>query len=90
MMDNENNVQIQEDMDEKKMGRSNRCALCLTDEDASLYKDVAKIKRFLNERNMIIPRQKTRLCSYHQRKLSQAVKKARFLSLLPVGGRKNI
>lgn len=66
------------------------CYFCVDSEKGISYKDVAKLKRFLNERDMVIPRQKTRLCAYHQRKLSSSIKKARFLALLPVGGRKNL
>lgn len=68
---------------------SSKCYFCFNEEDVS-YKDVNQLKRCSNERGMIVPRQKTRLCAYHQRKLSSAIKKARLLALLPVGGRKNI
>ena len=65
------------------------CYFCVAEEADISYKDIAKLKRFLNENGMIVSRQKTKLCAAHQRKLTLSVKKARFLALLPVGGRKN-
>jgi len=47
------------------------------------YKDVEAIKKFLNPHGRILSRKKTGLCAKHQRQLSQAVKKARFLGFLP-------
>ena len=47
------------------------------------YKDVNRLLRFLNEKGKIVSRRTTGVCAKHQRKLVQAIKRARFLSLLP-------
>jgi len=47
------------------------------------YKDVDALKKFINPHGRILARKKTGLCAKHQRQLSQAIKRARFLGLLP-------
>ena len=47
------------------------------------YKDVETISRFINETAKIRPKSRTGVCSLHQRKLVKAIKRARFLALLP-------
>jgi small subunit ribosomal protein S18 len=47
------------------------------------YKDVETLKRFLNPHGKIMPRRRTGLTSAAQRTLSEAVKRARFMALLP-------
>ena len=41
------------------------------------------LQRFISSWSRIKTRRETRLCSKHQRALSQAIKRARFLALLP-------
>jgi small subunit ribosomal protein S18 len=47
------------------------------------YKDVDLLKDFINENGKIIPARITGTKSRYQRQLTTAVKRARFLSLLP-------
>lgn len=47
------------------------------------YKDTETLKKFLNPHARILARKKTGICAKHQRKLAQAIKRARFLGLLP-------
>lgn len=47
------------------------------------YKDLAKLRKCMTERAKILPRRVTGTCAYHQRELTKAVKRARFLALLP-------
>ena len=47
------------------------------------YKDVKLLKRFLTERGKIMPRRLTSVSAKRQRELSFAIKRARFLALLP-------
>jgi len=47
------------------------------------YKDAEFLKKFLNEQGKILPRRLTGTSLKYQRKLSQAVKRARHLALLP-------
>lgn len=47
------------------------------------YKDAEFLKKFLNEQGKILPRRLTGTSLKYQRKVSQAVKRARHLALLP-------
>lgn len=47
------------------------------------YKDVAKLKRFITDRGKIQPRRSTGLCAKSQRVLVRAIKRARFMCLIP-------
>jgi small subunit ribosomal protein S18 len=47
------------------------------------YKDPVFLKKFLNEQGKILPRRITGTSLKYQRKVSQAVKRARHLALLP-------
>jgi small subunit ribosomal protein S18 len=59
------------------------CAFCVAKIEHIDYKDVGRIRRFLSERARIDPRRKTGTCAKHQRALSEAIKRARHLALLP-------
>jgi small subunit ribosomal protein S18 len=47
------------------------------------YKDVEILKKFLNPNGKIMNHKRTGVTSKNQRQLSEAVKRARFLGLLP-------
>lgn len=47
------------------------------------YKDVDLLKKFLNPHSRVITRKKTGVSSKNERKLATAVKRARFMGLLP-------
>lgn len=47
------------------------------------YKDPEFLKRFLNEQGKILPRRITGTSLKYQRKVSQAIKRARQIALLP-------
>ena len=47
------------------------------------YKDTAKLRRFMSERSKILPRRTTGVCAMHQRELTEAIKRARQIALLP-------
>jgi small subunit ribosomal protein S18 len=62
------------------------CRFCA---DSSLiinYKDTKTLKYFTTERGKIIPRRITGTCAKHQRQLTQAIKRARTIALLPYVG----
>ena len=42
-----------------------------------------KVRRFLSERSKILPRRTTGTCAMHQRQLTEAIKRARQVALLP-------
>ncbi len=47
------------------------------------YKDVELLRRFITERGKILPRRITGLTAKQQRDLTQSVKQARIVALLP-------
>jgi small subunit ribosomal protein S18 len=47
------------------------------------YKDVKLLQRFVSERGKIVPSRITAVSAKRQRELAQAIKRARFLGLLP-------
>jgi small subunit ribosomal protein S18 len=47
------------------------------------YKDIKLLQRFLSERGKIVPSRITAVSTKKQRELSRAIKRARFLGLLP-------
>ncbi|MEL4894187.1 30S ribosomal protein S18 [Crocosphaera sp. Alani8] len=47
------------------------------------YKDIELLRKFITERGKILPRRITGLTAKQQRALTTAVKRARFLALLP-------
>jgi small subunit ribosomal protein S18 len=47
------------------------------------YKDVKLLSRFVSERGKIVPSRITAVSAKKQRELAQAIKRARFLALLP-------
>jgi small subunit ribosomal protein S18 len=47
------------------------------------YKDVDLLRKFITERGKILPRRITGLTAKQQRDMTQAIKRARILALLP-------
>jgi small subunit ribosomal protein S18 len=47
------------------------------------YKDVRLLQRFISERGKIVPSRITAVSAKKQRQLARAIKRARFLGLLP-------
>lgn len=59
------------------------CQFCADHIEKIDYKDVNRLRRYLSDRAKIEPRRKTGTCARHQRELSLALKRARFMALLP-------
>jgi small subunit ribosomal protein S18 len=47
------------------------------------YKDTLTLRRFVSSYGKIMPRRKSGVCSWHQRKLAIAIKRARVTGLMP-------
>ncbi|UEM22585.1 30S ribosomal protein S18 [Skermanella mucosa] len=47
------------------------------------YKDIKLLSRFISERGKIVPSRITAVSTKKQRELARAIKRARFLALLP-------
>ena len=59
------------------------CQFCVDKATFVDYKDVAKLKKFTSERGKILPRRATGACAMHQRQLTEAIKRARQVALMP-------
>jgi small subunit ribosomal protein S18 len=59
------------------------CTFCVDHVREIDYKDVGRLRRYLSDRGKIEPRRKTGTCAKHQRRLSVALKNARYMALLP-------
>lgn len=58
------------------------CPFC-TEKITIDYKDISRLRHYISDRAKIEPRRRTGVCAKHQRRLAQAIKRARFLALLP-------
>ena len=47
------------------------------------YKDPSVLKYFITERGKIVPRRVSGLCAKNQRRITQAIKRARMVALMP-------
>lgn len=47
------------------------------------YKDEQTLDRYISDRGKILPRRATGTCARHQRQVATAIKRARYLALLP-------
>lgn len=65
-----------------KRGRKT-CPVCESGVRVLDYKDDRVLGRFLTERGKILPSRLTGMCARHQRQLATAIKRARFLALIP-------
>ncbi len=70
----------------KIFSRRRVCRFCTDKEMTIDYKDPKTLRNFVTERGKIIPRRIYGTCAKHQRELTEAVKRARQLALLPYMG----
>jgi len=59
------------------------CAFCVDKVDKIDYKDINLLRRFVSDTGQIDSRRRTGTCARHQRRVTEAIKRARFLALLP-------
>jgi len=71
----------------KYFRRKKVCKFCVEKIDAINYKDVRLLSQFVAESGKIVPRRLTGVCTPHQRRLSEAIKQARNIALLPFTSR---
>ncbi|UVD81752.1 30S ribosomal protein S18 [Mycoplasma iguanae] len=67
----------------KKPGRKKPCNFCQEKMDYIDYKKTEIVSRFVNLHGKILPSRVTGTCARHQRLLSTAIKRARFVALIP-------
>ena len=59
------------------------CKFCVDKIDLIDYKDTKLLNQFISERGKIVPRRISGVCTPCQRRLSDAIKQARNIALLP-------
>ena len=59
------------------------CAFCVDKVEKVDYKDIGMLRRFVSDQGQIDARRRTGTCARHQRRLTLAIKRARYLALLP-------
>lgn len=59
------------------------CVFCADKEKKADWKDVNELNRFVSDSGHIRSRRKTGTCAKHQRRVAEAVKRARHMALLP-------
>lgn len=59
------------------------CHFCADRIDYIDYKDDKLLRQYIPERGKILPRRLSGVCAVHQRKLMEAIKRARNIAILP-------
>ena len=62
------------------------CKFCVDKMDNIDYKDTVRLKRFITEQGKMLPSRISGNCAKHQRGVTEAIKRARFIALLPYVG----
>ncbi|MDR2133336.1 MAG: 30S ribosomal protein S18 [Clostridiales Family XIII bacterium] len=65
------------------MRRKKVCQFCADKTENIDYKDVEKLKKYITDRGKILPKRVTGTCAIHQREVTNAIKRARIVALLP-------
>jgi len=68
---------------QRRFHRRKVCRFCVSKAEYIDHKDVRNLRRYISDRAKILPRRMTGCCAKHQRMLTQAIKRARNLALLP-------
>jgi small subunit ribosomal protein S18 len=66
----------------RRIKRPGQCFFCKAKIEPD-YKEIENVKRIVSERGKIISREDSGVCQKHQKLASEAIKRARFLGLLP-------
>jgi small subunit ribosomal protein S18 len=66
-----------------RRSRRRVCSFCADKMDYIDYKDVNRLRKYVTERGKILPRRLSGNCAKHQRALTEAIKRARIVALLP-------
>lgn len=67
----------------KRPAQNLKCPLCEGGVKSVGYKDVYQLKKFTSVRGKFISTEKSGVCHKHQKQLTNAIKRARYMSLLP-------
>src|SRR5262245_46345609 len=75
--------ELNADVGRRRLGKKRVCKFCAEKEAVIDYKDPQALKYFVSERGKVVPRRISGNCARHQRKINQAIKRARNIALLP-------
>lgn len=67
----------------RRFGRRKGCRFCGDNTLKIEYKELRNLRYFISERGKIVPRRISGNCAEHQRKVTEAIKLARNIALLP-------
>lgn len=63
--------------------KQRHCGFCKNNIQDIDYKDVGLLRRYISSFAKIVPRKRSAVCASHQRELSNAIKRARIMALVP-------
>ena len=63
--------------------KEKKCYFCINGLEEIDYRDGILLRKFISSYAKIMPKKRSRCCSKHQRMLAEAIKRARFMSILP-------
>ena len=67
--------------------QKNVCYFCAQNIKEIDYKNSELLRHFISAQAKIMPRKRSHLCAKHQRHLAAAIKRARFMALIPITSR---
>ncbi len=65
------------------LARDKYCYFCVNNVRDIDYKQPQLLRRFMSSYSKIVPTRRSGACKTHQRKLATAIKRARFMALVP-------
>lgn len=66
-----------------QLGKQRHCYFCVNGVVSIDYKDTNRLRRYMSSYGKIVPRRRSGVCAKSQRMLAQAIKRARYMALLP-------
>jgi small subunit ribosomal protein S18 len=67
----------------RRLPQNLKCPLCEAGIKDINYKEIYQLKKYTSVRGKIISTEKSGVCTKHQRKITRAIKRARYMALLP-------
>lgn len=69
--------------DKNELQQKRYCHFCVNNMAEINYKNLPLLKKFISSFGKIVPTKRSGVCALHQRKLSQSIKRARIMAMLP-------
>jgi len=84
--DDEGGEEESDDRGRGPMRRVRVCQFCAEKNKVIDYKNIDLLRSLVSDRGKIRPRRQTGTCAKHQRRVAEAIKRARHMALLPFSG----